>query len=190
MANIQSMRVRSLLSILSLLFTLQFLVSCGESEQANAEETAPISDTLSMGETEADCFQSADIICEEGLIFARLGGYLADVYLTDLPEGATQDSMESGEGYEWISRTLHMEPGRLVIEGEFVDSRESNDTILSNSLINRVRVETPLFRTAKDIRVGSSLSDILSAYPDKEWFATPLPEYRSIQIQTAESHIV
>lgn len=169
------------------------LVSCGsESDQAWGEETAEAGADPLATKAEVpieDCPDELDVICEDGLAFIPLGGFVAEVQVEDLAATQIQDSLESGNGFEWISRTLHFDQGRVVVEGEFIDDRYSNDTLLSESRINRVRVESPMFRTSRGIRVGSPVSALLEVYPEGEFQVDPIPSYQAFQVRLPSSHI-
>jgi hypothetical protein len=172
---------------------LALLAACGsESDQAQAEaKAAAAADSMEAKAAVPvdDCPDELDVICEDGLAFVPLGGFVAEVQVEDLAANQIQDSLESGNGYEWISRTLHFDQGRVVVEGEFIDARNSNDTLLSESHINRVRIESPLFRTSRDVRVGSSVQALRQAYPEGDFQVTRIPNYQAFQVRLPGSHI-
>jgi hypothetical protein len=169
------------------------LVSCGsESDPASEEETAESGADSMASQAEGpvdDCPDELEVICEDGLALVPLGGFVAEVQREDLAAKQVQDSLESGNGFEWISRTLHFDQGRIVVEGEFIDDRYSNDTLLSESRINRVRIESPRFRTVRGIRVGSPVSALLAAHPEGKFQVDPLPSYQAFQVRLPGSHI-
>ena len=126
----------------------------------------------------------------QGFFFARIGEYIAQVDTEDLVPKSVEDSVENQGGYVWMTRTYHFEKGKIVLEGEFLDERQTNDTLLSASTINRLRIESPIFQTKENIHVGSLLSSLSAAYGDSLLQAQALLDYERIQVQAADSRLI
>lgn len=184
--------VSFLLIVLMVGLSLPLWTGCSSEPTDPEQPGRPATEADSSAVVDAapeDCPDELDVICEDGLAFVPLGGFVAEVQASDLAATEIQDSVETGNGYEWLTRTLYFDQGQVIVEGDFIDQRQSNDTLLSDSRINRVRVESPLFRTARDIRVGQPVSRLLRAYPEGEFQVVPIPDYHAYQVRMANSHI-
>lgn len=124
-------------------------------------------------------------------MIAAMGDYLAEVDWEAETDEAVEitDSLESQGGYLWLTRSIDLAEGRLLIEGEFIDERVANDTLLSESKINRIRIESPSFRTMEGIRVGSTTADLMKAFPNADMGLIPLTAYGLMDVQPDSSHI-
>ncbi|MDX2247674.1 MAG: hypothetical protein SF052_12895 [Bacteroidia bacterium] len=182
------------------LFLLLFLAlilagfsSCGNEAKTEKPTEQYLPDSVStegMSKADIECFSHPDFICESGLEFVRLGDYIADVKMAELSEADIQDSVENGNGYEWLVRTLHLKEGKIVVEGEFLDQRYSNDSLLAVSKVNRLRIESSLFRTPSDVRVGMSLKEVLAVFEGAFIKVFPLPEFETINIQVDDQRYI
>ena len=176
-------------NILFLTLILLALIACKNESQENEQEDQFLPDSINtegMSEAEKaeiECLTHTDYICESGLFFARLGDYVADVQASELKEATIEDSVVSENGYDWVVRTLALEEGRVIVEGEFVDQRESNDTILSATRVNRLRIESPLFQTSDNVRVGDKIEKIADLYSNDGFQIISIPDYEVINIQ-------
>lgn len=171
------------------LFLLTFcLFSCNrKSEAARTEQ--PKSGLSPQEQAELECLSKGDRICESGLSFAQLNDTLAAITLPDMDPEAMQDSSISRGGYTWLTRTVHLNVGRVVLEGAFFDDRQVNDTLLSASLINRIRIESPLLSTTGGIHTGNRVSDLEEILGKKDWLIQAVPGYGVLQIQVGDSRI-
>ncbi|MEO1448375.1 MAG: hypothetical protein AAFV07_02545 [Bacteroidota bacterium] len=171
---------------LALVSSLLLLISCGNEQQSDSstDEKSTLTDN---GAEVTDCMSRPDYICEQGLAAAPLGTMLAFSGIEDLE---AQDSVENQQGYVWLTRTLPFEDGTVVIEGQFIDERQSNDTLLSESTVNRVRINSPSFRTAENIRVGSTLQELQQAFPDSTFLVDAVPGFSVMQVRLSSSHIL
>lgn len=172
------------LKIPALIVLMVMAFACDNQSEDNQQQEEYLPDsTNTEGMVEADCFSQPDIICESGLDFVRLGDYVADVLLEELGDEDVQDSIQQGNGYEWLVRTLHLKDGKIIVEGEFFDQRESNDTLLSLSKVNRLRIESPVFHTPDQVRVGSTLDLLNQKYSPDSLLVSSIPEYQVINVQ-------
>ena len=136
------------------------------------------------------CFEKENQICESGLFFARIGESIAQVDTEEMEPESVEDSVENQGGYVWMTRTYHFKKGKIVLEGEFLDERQTNDTLLSASTINRLRIESSIFQTKENIRVGSTLSSLSKVYGDSLLQAQVLLNYERIQVQASDSRMI
>jgi hypothetical protein len=77
----------------------------------------------------------------------------------------------------------------VVVEGEPLASDPGNEARLGETRVNRIRIESPLFRTREGIRPGSPLSALMQAFPADSLILTPLPGYGFIQVQAGRARI-
>ncbi|MEZ4776056.1 MAG: hypothetical protein R3D00_22965 [Bacteroidia bacterium] len=184
---------KNLLPFTLLVLVLWGISSCSNEtgEKKNQDLYLPDSiNTEGMSQAEIECFSNPDFICESGLAFVRLGDYVADVKLSSLSDDDIQDSVQNGNGFEWLVRTLHLEDGKIIVEGEFIDQRYSNDSLLAVSKVNRIRVESQKYRTPEEIHVGTSLSDFLEKFEAASVQVFPLTEFESINIQVGSQKYI
>lgn len=184
-----------LTTLLSLSFVVFLSVSsCAPDKQQETspeqeEEYLPDStNTEGMAFTE-ECFQLKNTICELGLDFVRLGDSIHHISLDEIPEGGWKDTIMNGSGYNWKSITLALGNGEITIEGDFVDERLPIENVY-RAPVNRIRIETTEYQTVASLRVGSTVSDINSLYPDSLIQLTPIPSFEAIQVTTLDgSHM-
>jgi hypothetical protein len=164
----------------TLLFALLlFLFACREEEE-NGESRLPDSQ---------EEMPLPDSIDTRGLAFAQLESYIADVVPDTNLVLSVADTVVNQGGYLWLVRTLHTSQGPILLEGEFIDDRIANDTLLSESRINRIRIESSLFQTRQQLRVGSPLSALRQHYPDSLISVTPIPGFDMVQVQAGEESL-
>jgi|GEM_PF-3373097 len=175
----------SWLVIATFCFSLFFMACQGNSNQGQPEEEqeeilpdTTIDEGMVMSEDEKAC-QGMGItrICEEGLAFARLQSDLRKVSIEGLEGAEMQDKLNVEGGYQWRVRTIKLPEGEIRLEGDFVDEREKMDSTKGLE-INRIQIETPLFKTVKGLSVGSTVADLIAAYPEEEIkiFSDPIYE--------------
>lgn len=131
----------------------------------------------------------ASTIYRDGLDFARLGDAMADLDLDKLGFSLVGDSLEEAGGYNWLSRTIHLEDGEVVLEGNFIDNRQFDQEKLGESRLNRVRIGSPFFQTADSVSVGMSLAELQAATEGKDFFVTPLPRDGLVDLEDELGHI-
>ena len=153
----------------------------------------PASPTVESTDTEAaplsECMSQADLICQSGILGARLGDLVAEATWENAENIAVQDSLESQGGYIWLSRTVHLPDGPIIVEGNFIDERNMSDSLLSESRVNRLRIHNSAFQTTDQLHIGSSVAEIIAAYPAADFGLIPLASYGMLDIQVDTSHI-
>lgn len=177
-----------------LIICICWLSACSpESQQQDSEEELEeylpdSTNTEGMAFTEA-CFKYEHTICEMGLEFVRIGDSIHHISLDQIPEGGWKDTILNGSGYNWKSITLAMADGNITIEGEFIDDRYPIDYVY-RAPVSRIRIENPEYKTLTSLRVGSTISELTSIFPDSLIQLTPFPNYDAIQINTLNgSHL-
>ena len=161
------------------LIVLLVLLAC----QKNIKNEEPI---VSAPETESVCTDQALRICPEGLSFIKLGQGISELDTQNVDPAIIIDELNTQNGYQWVSRTIKFAEGDIIIEGQFIPEAEANDTILSMTLVNRMRIEVPSFTTPAGLSVGQDYQTILEAYADKEAVLNPLPDYGMVELRFAE----
>lgn len=172
-----------------LLILLIWGVSC---KPVTNEDNSPAEvDTLLMDSiSEADqlsadlaCLMQAGVICELGLKVAPLGQPILQLPGGDLAEAEARDFVQETEAYAWFERTITLSEGQLILEGDFIDNRATDlETQLAESKLNRIRIESPLFKTPEGIQVGDRIDTLMNRIGG-EMVLTPLPNYGVIDLQ-------
>lgn len=125
-----------------------------------------------------------------GLAFVDLGQPLNEMDTIIPGLGVLQDTLMYDQGYFLATRTLHLDDGSIVIEGEYIDEAQVNDTLIAESSVNRVRIETPSFQTQKGISVGMPVGILSQRFPEMEFYINPLINYQALDITGAfDTHI-
>lgn len=174
----------TLLAISCLLVALT-IMACGPSSPSDTESAAEAFDPASLGLTQADssCLHDPYQICEAGLAFALLGQPIDQVDWAPYGVVSSSEEIMTGNGFQWMVKTLAFPEGQLVLEGEFIDERFADEASLQQSPINRIRVETPQFATAEALAVGSSVEELLQVQPDSLYEVISIPEYETLAVQ-------
>ena len=166
--------------------------------ESSATQTSEGTDTLTADELAMEAYMEAEMeclsnpwqICESGLTFVQLQDYIANIDVEKWEPKEIADSLMQESGYDWLQRTIHLSEGSIMIEGNFIDSNISNDTILSESQVNRIHVRSTLYQTRDQLRVGSTVSELLERYPEHEWLISAIPDYETIVLQTRDSRLI
>lgn len=173
-----------------LLCFIAFLVSaCGkEGGSPKTEEDLILPDSVN---TEGMATVSSEFLIQSlGLAFVDLGQPLNEMDTIVPGIGVLQDTLMYDQGYFLATRTLHLDDGTIVIEGEYIDENEVNDTLIAGSSVNRVRIESPSFQTNKGIAVGMPLEILTNRFPGEEFYINPLLNYQALDITGAfDTHI-
>ena len=166
------------------LFALGMMVGCGPEKEETSSVDLP-ADSTEVAETEgAQPCAEPDRICPDGLSFVALGQYVANVGPQELFEaGRIRDTLQSGNGYVWLTRILQFDEGAILVEGDFIDDRELTQDKVDASQVNRIQVQTPAYSTAQGLRVGSTFADLQAAFPDSTLYLDPIPEYQAVAVQ-------
>lgn len=176
--------------------TLIFMFSCNpaprsedreEAQDAPVSETAPQEETLeekSIREFKEDsiCRTRPFVVCNFGAGDVSLGIPIRDAQPKNSSPMPSADSLDAKGGFVWVTRSFFFSKGRMLVEGEFVDERNANDTLLSDTRVNRIRIETPEFATTDGVRVGDSFSKLTNLFPAESLLIAPVPGYQVLDI--------
>lgn len=175
---------------LAFLCLIAFLFSaCGkEGGSPRTDEDLILPDSVN---TEGMATVSSEFLIQSlGLAFVDLGQPLNEMDTIVPGIGVLQDTLMYDQGYFLATRTLHLDDGTIVIEGEYIDEEEVNDTLIAGSSVNRVRIESPSFQTQKGIAVGMPLETLTNRFPGEEFYINPLLNYQALDITGAfDTHI-
>ena len=176
--------------------TLIFIYSCNPAPRSDDQETkqdppsaesVPKEETLeekSIREFKEDsiCREQPFVLCNYGVGDISLGIPIRDAQPDFSKPMSSADSLDSKGGYVWVTRTFQFPKGRIFVEGEFIDERAATDTLLSNTLVNRIRIESPEFATTDGIRVGDPVSKLFSLFPAEGLVILPVPGFQVLDI--------
>ncbi|MEL6132958.1 MAG: hypothetical protein AAFR59_06295, partial [Bacteroidota bacterium] len=178
------------------LMLLPFLWSCGGEENKTEKQEAADASAEEMTTLEQEtyeetvaCMKDPYHICESGIQSANLNDYIADIMVEPLDVQSVGDSLDEGNGYVWLVRTLHMDEGQVLVEGNFIDDRKATEETLNQSQINRIRIESEQFYTEEGIKVGQTLSDLLKVYTDSAFYIVSQPDYGVLDLSRFNSRI-
>ncbi|MDX1906484.1 MAG: hypothetical protein SF053_05560 [Bacteroidia bacterium] len=129
------------------------------------------------------------LITDTGLPYAHIGLEIASVWPEGYQDEQVQDTVTTAGGYEWVSRTLIHDTGKVVLEGTPVSAGGLTDSMMNLSRINRIQISSPRYRTRLGLHVGSTVADIRQAIPDTALIVTPIPAYDMIEIWSPGTHI-
>lgn len=181
--------MKSILPILVFLSFSFLLLSCGEEQQQPSQED----EMILPDSVNTEGFAGVDPrywIESLGLNFVDLGQALNDMDTIVPGLGILQDTLVYDQGYFLATRTLHLNDGVVVVEGEYIDETEVNDTLIATSSVNRVRIESPSFRTESGIGVGMDLKALQATYPEDDFYINPILGYGALDISRAsDTHI-
>lgn len=157
--------------------------SCGESTQPSQEAGEEAS-----ASSPADTLCGPGLICPDGLSFIQLGDYIQDIDTFQVDTRNILDELITEGGYHWVTRTVSFPEGEVIIEGDFIPVEQANDTLLSMSRVNRLRIESADFSTPEGIHVGSPFASLLEIFDQAQLEIIPLPQYSVIQIAIPEKN--
>ena len=181
--------MKSFVPIFALLSFVFLIQGCGDDQkQPSQEEEMILPDSVNT-----EGFAGVDRmywIESLGLNFVGLGQTLNDMDTLVPGLGILQDTLVYDQGYFLATRTLHLNDGVVVVEGEYIDENDVNDTLIATSSVNRVRIESPSFRTEQGIGVGMNLRTLQTTYPEDEFYINPILGYGALDIsRVSDTHI-
>jgi hypothetical protein len=183
-------------NIIYLVIASGILLACQEqgTQTANTEtEKTPTTESAISPEQQAilDCLSEPEQICQIGLWFAMLQDPIADLPLEDLGPKEIADSVITEEGYSVVRRTVYLEGGEIMIEGEYQAEEVATDESLNASLVNRIYVRTREYHTEDDIRVGDPLQKLIDTYGLEQLEAGAIADYQTLVVpKPGDGHLV
>ena len=179
-----------------LMIMLVVFGACSNEQQDRKQPDEYLPDSIqSEGVAASGCFSQLNRICDSGLAFAQLGQEVALMEGEGLSVTHIEDSTELEGGYIWLQRTLHFPDGFILLEGEFLQEKDYRPEKISQSLLNRIQIQTPSFSTEKDIRIGSTIAELSQKFEGSEPTLFSFgafeefrnnPEYEVLQIKFEE----
>jgi hypothetical protein len=147
---------------------------------------------LSACKKAAPAYNESGILLSEGIaristvagdtsLWFRLGDPIDGLNTMGYQRAYMTDTLFSGGGYEWRAKVIHFAEGDLTVEGDFVDEGDPAGK-LPTSGINRIRLQTPNFRSPEGWGVGTSISELRQSVPDSVFVVVPIPQYGFIQV--------
>lgn len=170
---------KTTLYISTLLITL-ILIACAKEDKGETKYAAL--NAVQMGNTSEDCDKNIHHICNQGLSFVKLGDSLAGLQFTDATIKSVKDTVLSTEDYEAFGKILTLNEGTITIESAPVEKGESQSD-LSHAHVGAIRVQSPLFSTAENIKIGSTFAQLKSLYPDSLMVIEPGEAAGEIEIK-------
>lgn len=164
---------------LLLLLSLTVLIACKEEKAQDESEDQFLPDSVN---TDGMAVAPEFLISPQGLAFVELGTSINDLPEAPLGDTLYMDTLVSEGGYDWVTRTLHLDDGRIVVEGNYLDSRVANDTALSLSQVNRIQVYSPRFMTREGLGVGSKVRQLQEVVAGQSVFINPIVGYDALEI--------
>ncbi len=178
------------------------LLCCGVLWACNEPATAPVEqqpENLTPGssaisaEQQAllDCLAEPEQICQMGLWFAMLQDPINDLPLEDLGPKEIADSVISEQGYAVVRRTIYLEEGSIMVEGEYIPEDQATEELLNATKVNRIYVRSRQYFTQDSLRVGDTMKKLLETYGLDQLEAGSIPDYETIVIpRPNDGHIV
>ncbi len=150
-------------------FWVLILLSCGTDSHKNPQP--PIFDFK---------------IDKSGLSFIHLGDRLSQLDSLEIPYPLSEVQYQSEEGYVWMTREMHLDTGKVVFEGDFFDEKQVTGESIQQSILSRIRIESPMLSLHNGLKTGISLGQLKSFYPQSSWEYTYFPSYRMVDVADPE----
>lgn len=165
------------------------IVACDESGQNKGDqEEEYLPDSVN---TDGMATVSPEYLIESvGLSFADLGQMLEEMDTIVPGMGILQDTLSTESGYKYATRTLHVEDGTVVVEGEYVREEDASQERIAQSFVNRIRIQSPSFQTKYGVATGMTIEALNEKFPGELFLINPIPAYQAIDITGAfDTHI-
>jgi hypothetical protein len=100
------------------------------------------------------------------------GGVFKDTVFVDQIEATDSTGKKRLEEIAWNVRMLQFANGTVFLEADFEEG----------FLLNRIRIETPEYRTKLGIGVGSTVAEVVKAFEGESLFVLPFEEYGVMEV--------
>lgn len=155
---------------LSALMVTLLLVACAKEDKASTEYAAM--NALQTAKKSEDCDKVTNHICNQGLSFVKIGDSLAGLDFKDANIKSVKDTILSTEDYDAFGKIVTLNEGTITIESTPVEKGESNND-LTHAHVGAIRIQSALFSTAENIKIGSTFAQLKSLYPDSLMVVEP-----------------
>lgn len=177
-------------NFLFLLFILAAgLLACTEENQS-AKQTSPepIAPNAISEEQQAllDCLSEPSQICQIGLWFAMLEDPISDLPLEDILPKEIADSVISEGEYAVVRRTVYLEEGEVVVEGEYIEEAQATEENLNASKVNRIYIRSSEYHTQDSVRIGDSVQKLIDLYGAEGFEVGAIPAYQTISVSRVD----
>lgn len=169
---------------------LIFALACGNEAQQQAPEQDIVPDSVNMdgmvmSAEDAACLAQSYRICEVGIPHAYLGLQFDQMDSSAWTGARILDQVVQRDGFKWMERRIILpeDNGQLVLEGLAVEAAYAIDSLLSQSTISRIRIESPVYETGNHIKIGTAVSRLFELYPDAKFEVISLMDYETISLQ-------
>lgn len=154
----------------STVFALLMLVACAKDDKSATQYAAMtgIQPTIASG----DCGKEAHHICNQGLSFVKIGDSLAGLSFTDASIKGVKDTALSTQDYTAFGKIISLNEGTIMIESTPIENGET-DNDLTHAHVGTIRIQSTLFSTAENIKVGSTFAQLKALYPDSLMVVEP-----------------
>lgn len=171
-----------------------FISACDTQNNDSTDEEDILPDSvnmegMAMSQEDIECLQAGNQICEMGLPFVQIGDPIAMLDINEFSNATLEDTVKTMGDYVWWERTIHLPQGAIIIDGEYFDKQTATDSMLNDSFIIRVRVESPLFHTSQNISVGSKIDQLTALQEDMDFSIIPIPDYEAISVVSKKSRV-
>lgn len=125
-------------------------------------------------------------ICEFGLTYIGILGFPLDELKFE-ENIEVQDTLYTQGGYQWRGKELELEDGsKIFLEGNFVDEGDPANQLPVSS-VNRIRVESPLYKTVDGVQVGQTFGALKATLSEEKMVAIYIPSAKMVDLTLPES---
>ncbi len=155
---------------LTTLIVTLLLVACAKDDKAGTQYAAM--NGIQTVKKSEDCDKETNNICNQGLSFVKIGDSLAGLDFKNANIKSVKDTVLSTEDYSAFGKIVTLNEGTITIESTPVEKGESNNDLI-HAHVGAIRIQSTLFSTAENIKVGSTFAELKSLYPDSLMVVEP-----------------
>ena len=124
---------------------------------------------------------------DSGFSFIHLGDRFSLLDSLEIPFPLSEVQYQSEDGYVWMTREMQLDTGKVIFEGDFFDEKLVSGESFKQSILSRIRIESPMLSLHNGLRTGISLGELRSFYPQSSWEYMYFPSYRMVDVADPES---
>lgn len=167
----------NILQISILLLTL-LIASCSNEEKTFQK----VSPSPTAHESTEECGKDIHHICNQGLSFVKIGDSLAGLPFTHPSIKSVRDTVIHTEDYETFGKIITVNDGVIVIESSPIEKAEPTCDVM-HAHVGTIRVQSALFSTPENIKIGSTFSQLKTLYPDSLIIVEPGDNVGEIELK-------